>query len=224
MNNQTLVSDSNLESIISLIITDLKNKITNKDISLPYTTQLNKSNTLKINGDGTMYLSNNGTYVNLGNITKSNLDINEIYKIFSIINLGERWDNTGILGLPTARWGLTSQSYNGKIYCIGGYNGTTYYNNMDIYDIVSNTWTTGAVMPTAKAYFGGALYNGKIYCIGGWNNSDMNKVEIYDIASNTWTTGSVMPINNWSFACTQYNGKIYCIGGYHGSTINSLYI
>jgi len=221
MSNQTLVSQENILSILAQVVNDLKVKITNKDISLPYTTQLNKLSTLKIDGNGSMYLSNNGNYISLGSLSKSNLDINEINKIFNITTVADHWNSTGILPIPTAKYGLTSQIYNGKIYCIGGIvNGANSINTVSIYDIVSNTWTTGTTMPTSRYCLTSQLYNGKIYCIGGCisGNTYSNILEIYDIASNSWTTGTNMTTTRYDLTSQLYNGKIYCIGGYNFSS------
>jgi len=219
MSNQTLVSQENILSILAQVVNDLKVKITNKDISLPYTTQLNKLSTLKIDGNGSMYLSNNGNYISLGSLSKSNLDINEINKIFNITTVADHWNSTGILPIPTAKYGLTSQIYNGKIYCIGGIvNGANSINTVSIYDIVSNTWTTGTTMPTSRYCLTSQLYNGKIYCIGGYSTSYSNIVEIYDIAGNTWTAGTAMPTARYGLTSQIYNGKIYCIGGQINTT------
>ena len=41
----------------------------------------------------------------------------------------------------------------GKLYSIGGYSGTTYLSTVEMYDPVTDTWTSLANMRTARAYF-----------------------------------------------------------------------
>ena len=65
-----------------------------------------------------------------------------------------------------------------------------------IYDIATNTWTTGAPIPepTGLTDHMTAYSNGKIYVAGGYNGSAvLNTLRIYDIATNSWTTGAPMP-------------------------------
>ena len=225
MTDKTLVSMENVVDILTQVVNNIKGKISNKDISLPYTSQLNKSTFIKVDGDGSMYLSNNGSYINLGNINKSNLDIAKIYEIFNIKTSNEHWDNTGIVNMPIPKAYFTSQVYNGKIYCIGGYsNDSTITNTLEIYNIVNNTWTTGNPMITARNALTSVIYNSKIYCIGGYGSSYLNTVEIYDIVNNTWTTGTPITTARDGLTSQLYNGKIYCIGGYNGAYTNKVEI
>ena len=64
-----------------------------------------------------------------------------------------------------------------------------------IYDIATNTWTTGAPMPdTAGRYFPAAVYypgNDKIYVMGGFDGvtfSEQSQTWEYDPVANTWNT------------------------------------
>ena len=103
--------------------------------------------------------------------------------------------------------------YNGKIYCWGG--GTTsYVNTMDIYDIETNTWTTGASGGTACYGYAAALWDGKIYYYAGAISSTAyNKLEVYDIASNSWSTKTSFGTARRYPSGVAYNGKLYFFGG-----------
>ena len=82
---------------------------------------------------------------------------------------------------------------NGKIYVAGGFiGGTSVSNALYIYDIATNTWTSGANMLTSPGVeaAAGAVVNGKFYVMGGDDfNNGLNTDFIYDIATDTWTTG-----------------------------------
>ena len=39
--------------------------------------------------------------------------------------------------------------------------------NLYIYDIATNSWTSGAPMPVGACFPGGAVINGKLWVIGG---------------------------------------------------------
>jgi N-acetylneuraminic acid mutarotase len=146
------------------------------------------------------------------------LDINKIISIFGIqYNLSD--NITSGVNMPTAKTTVPVY-YNGKIYYIGGSsNNTTASTTVYIYDIASNSWTTGAVTPSACLWgCTYSLYNGKIYCICGYTGSaTVATTYIYDIATNTWSTGTASPSSKDNILYIVYNGKIYCIGGWNGS-------
>ena len=82
--------------------------------------------------------------------------------------------------MPTARSALISSVVNGKIYCIGGYYTYNYYNKLEVYDPMADTWEIKVNMPTARFYLTSSVVDGKIYCVGGYDfHSQSSKVEVY---------------------------------------------
>lgn len=84
-----------------------------------------------------------------------------------------------------------------KIYIVGGRTLISgrwqLTNRLDIYDTVSESWSSGATMPHVAAnYLGMAAVDTKIYCFNclGTNGSYL---EIYDTVTNTWSAGTNMP-------------------------------
>ena len=74
---------------------------------------------------------------------------------------------------------------NGKIYVMGG--GFNQRLNR-IYDIGTNTWSAGALVPVGIYGYGHAYANGKIYVIGGVAEGLYSSaVYAYDVASDTWS-------------------------------------
>src|SRR4029450_9008985 len=115
-----------------------------------------------------------------------------------------RYDNTtntwsNVAPLPVALGQGTIGAWNGKIYVAGGFiGGTNVTNALRIYDIASNTWTSGANMPTSPGVeaAAGAVVNGKFYVMGGDDfNNGLNTTFIYDIATKAWDTGATLPDN-----------------------------
>lgn len=83
--------------------------------------------------------------------------------------------------MPTAREGLISAVVNGKIYAIGGFNGTPL-STVEVYDPVVNTWSSlssNYSMPTPRNQFASEVINGIIYAIGGYGMTSLSTVEAF---------------------------------------------
>ena len=82
--------------------------------------------------------------------------------------------------MTTARRYLTSDEVDGKIYVIGGHNGS-YLNKNECYDPTTNTWSTKANMTTSRIYVVSSVVGTKIYCIGGYYSDSiyLNTNECY---------------------------------------------
>jgi N-acetylneuraminic acid mutarotase len=118
--------------------------------------------------------------------------------------------------MPTARWGLSANVVNGKIYAIGGVDSSK---KVEEYDPATDTWTEKADMPTPRVMHASSVVNGKIYAIGGsnfWGGTMLATVEEYDPATDTWTQKADMPTARNALATSAVNGKIYAIGGDRG--------
>jgi N-acetylneuraminic acid mutarotase len=113
----------------------------------------------------------------------------------------------------------------GRIYAIGGYDGTNMLDRVEAYDPRTNTWATEAPMPGGgRCELAAATGpDGRIYAIGGENDSNLlDRVEAYDPSTNTWTTEAPMPggVRGFLAAATGPDGRIYAIGGYDGSRLD----
>jgi N-acetylneuraminic acid mutarotase len=116
--------------------------------------------------------------------------------------------------IPTARRELGVAVVDGKIYAIGGYNGS-YLSNNEMYDPDTDTWTTKAPLPTPRRKFGIAVYQNKIYVIGGnpANGSFTGINQVYDPLTDTWENRTPMPTPRHGLCANVVNDKIYLIGG-----------
>ena len=126
--------------------------------------------------------------------------------------------------MPTARHFPGVAVVNGKIYVIGGgeSGGAFGYNVVEVYDPLSNSWTTKAPMPTARYGLQALAVYGLIYAIGGYgfgpNSQDNNyaavsTVEVYDPANDTWGSDYPMPTPRRTFSASVFDNKIYVFGG-----------
>ena len=79
---------------------------------------------------------------------------------------------------------------NGKFYVMGGDDFTNGLTPPPIYDIATNTWTTGATLPDSRTNTYGTVYNGLIYVYGGVilpGFTTTDTVLRYDPVANSWT-------------------------------------
>ncbi|MEI8134879.1 MAG: kelch repeat-containing protein [bacterium] len=132
------------------------------------------------------------------------------------------WKTLSKVGFTPNRDGLSSSYFNGKIYCIGGYDGRFPINLLQVYDIASNSWSTpqtqGSFLP--RASHTATVLNGKIYVIGGEidNTTFADSVSVFDPQTNTWTTddlreGSLLFTDRGLATSCSIGDSIYVVGG-----------
>jgi hypothetical protein len=126
--------------------------------------------------------------------------------------------------MPTPRSALSASVVNDKIYFIGGFVPSSIglptperSNLNEMYDPVTDSWTTMAPLPTAVAYTISTVVDNKIYVLGNTGNN--NEVQIYDPHTNTWRYGPSMPYSVAYGAGAATTGvfvakKIYLMGEY----------
>ncbi|MDA9963225.1 hypothetical protein N9D63_10115, partial [Opitutales bacterium] len=107
-------------------------------------------------------------------------------------------------------------AYEGKMYFIGGYNGSGT-NVTERYDPLTNQWQTLSPLTTARFAHSCTVLNDKIYAIGG---NGLSSVEIYDPALDQWTAGTGLPGEVRYAEAITVGGKILLIGGRNSSSQN----
>ena len=121
--------------------------------------------------------------------------------------------------MNTARRYLGAATVGGKVYVIGGYNGS-YLGTNECYDPVLDSWTNKSPMPTPRNGAAVVALNGKVYVIGGYNGTYLNTTEVYDPITDSWATKANMPTARRYVAGAALGGLIYVVGGYDGSPTN----
>ena len=76
----------------------------------------------------------------------------------------------------------------GKLYAVGGFDGTTRHSSVEVFDPHTNAWTSIAPMSMVHGGFAMAAVQGKLYAAGGddRNASTLSSVEAYDPQQNRW--------------------------------------
>lgn len=83
----------------------------------------------------------------------------------------EGWTQLTSLPEPRSHSGGATFFHDGRIYMMGGYGpGTSVESDVFIYDIASNTWTTGTPLPAVRHSGAGVAIGDKIYYTAGWTH------------------------------------------------------
>ncbi|HEX9815710.1 MAG TPA: kelch repeat-containing protein [Candidatus Thermoplasmatota archaeon] len=123
---------------------------------------------------------------------------------------------------PTPRAEHAAAVLEGKIYSIGGY---LIFNNVDgvalgpgavvsldsveVYDIKTDTWTTGPKYPVTLNHEAAAAHNGYVYVFYGQNSYKLN------VAKQVWEPIASVPHGSITAALNPENGTIY-VGASNG--------
>jgi N-acetylneuraminic acid mutarotase len=91
------------------------------------------------------------------------------------------------------------------------------YNETQVYDPATDSWTTKAAIPTSTGDYTSAVIDNKIYVIAG-GGGPSNRTQIYDTQTDTWTTGKPLPVAERFAAAAATTGvsapkRLYVIGG-----------
>lgn len=122
------------------------------------------------------------------------------------------WTEVAPMSLARIQPGVAALG--GKMYVVGGEQGSQILANGEVYDPQSNSWSVIAAMNEARCEFGLATWRGTLYALGGWVGADMGStVEVYDPTTDAWTFEGRMPQSRFSMGVVSYDGLIYVVGG-----------
>jgi N-acetylneuraminic acid mutarotase len=154
------------------------------------------------------------------------------------VNVFNRYDPatdtwTPLAPMPTGAAMATGVYYppTNKIYVFGGaeFDSGTNYDLTQIYDIATDTWSSGASMPDVRSFSAGGYVSatGKIYILSGYNTGFVDSAQPntweYDPVADTWTdlTATVpYPHPAGGFAYGVINNKLYTAGGRDAANVN----
>ena len=109
----------------------------------------------------------------------------------------DTWD-TSLSQLSEKSCGAACAALNGKVFAAGGNDGTVTQDDLNIYDIATDTWSAGSAMPAAVAFAHGGIINDDFIVAGGYPS--LTSTYVYDIATNNWTTTDSMILGRQSGA------------------------
>jgi len=120
--------------------------------------------------------------------------------------------------MPGGRYqGHGAAVINGKLYVPGGWTISPPLPNSSlfIYDLATNTWTSGASMPILSACGASGVINDKLYVTTACDGFSGYRsfLHVYDPVANSWTALPSSPNAHGVPAFGVIGGKLYVVGG-----------
>ncbi|XP_059476948.1 influenza virus NS1A-binding protein homolog A-like isoform X2 [Neocloeon triangulifer] len=102
----------------------------------------------------------------------------------------------------------------GKVFAVGGSNGTTELPTVEMYDPMTKKWSRMASLPLARSNAGVCDLEGKVYCIGGWNGQvGIKQCDVFDPKTNDWRSVAPLLTGRYQAGVCSFDGKVYAVGG-----------
>jgi len=161
--------------------------------------------------------TSNGTYIYLlGGVDQNFTTTATLWRYDPVSNTY----NTSLPSYTIPTYYHTSAYLNGKIYRIAGRGISTDF-HVEVYDIVTNTWSMAANYPFANSLLMAAAVGGYVYAGGG--NASPAKTWRYDPSTNTWDDAAIadLPAGRSAAASGVYNGRWLLAGGDVNFTIST---
>lgn len=111
----------------------------------------------------------------------------------------------------------------GKVYAVGGFNGSLRVRTVDVYDPVLDQWSSCVGMEARRSTLGVAVLNNCIYAVGGFDGSSgLNSAEVFDPKTQEWRMIASMSTRRSSVGVGVVNNLLYAVGGYDGASRHCL--
>src|SRR5207253_3287982 len=120
--------------------------------------------------------------------------------------------------IPTLHSQSKAAPVGNNIYVPGGFNSVSFggpLNFMQIYNAVTNVWSSGMNMPDFRSGPAVAAFNGKVYIIGGFAPGFVPQSQVweYDPVANTYATKTSMPSASGNVPGALLGNEIFVVGG-----------
>ena len=116
---------------------------------------------------------------------------------------------TELAPMPEAK-STRGEIINGKLYTIGGYNGSVS-NKIDVYNIATNIWENQFTMPFSVSANALTIEGNKIFILGDY--IELDRIAYFDIQDETFTIIENNMIGRRHFDAEIINQELYIIGG-----------
>lgn len=137
----------------------------------------------------------------------------------------------GVVPDKPTKTGDSNVAYvNGLVYVLGGFATTDFaapVATVDVYDIVTNKWTTTAPMIKARGDAGIAIIDGYVFVAGGETkvngvSTPVNDVEVYSPSKKAWIDCTSLAESRFRFHSANNGNYLYNFGG-QGAAANNVW-
>ena len=126
-------------------------------------------------------------------------------------SLDDRWKEA--TGMIVRRQQLGVGVLDGKVYAVGGSDGSLRLSSVECFDPATNFWSFVAPMSTCRSGVGVGVLGGAMYAAGGYDGrSCLNTVERFDLDKNLWSPLAPMSTRRSFPGVSVFNGKLYIFG------------
>jgi len=141
-----------------------------------------------------------------------NLDYRALCELEIYDCLRDVWETGSSLSI--SRRNCASVEHEGRIYAIGGFDGTKIIGSMEAYDSRMKGWMSLEPLPTPRSSAMACAKGGKVWVLGGTSGSRLKTIEIYDARANRWETSKVdmTVVRSAGQACNCVN-HLFALGG-----------
>jgi len=141
-----------------------------------------------------------------------NLDYKALCELEIYDCLRDQWDFGASLKYP--RRNCASVELDGRIYAIGGFDGSRIISSVEAFDARLKSWMLLEPLPTPRSSAMACAQNGKIWVLGGTNGSRLKTLDVFDPRAGRWETSKVdmLDVRSAGQAATCVN-HLYALGG-----------
>ncbi|KAL0963626.1 hypothetical protein UPYG_G00308770 [Umbra pygmaea] len=134
----------------------------------------------------------------------------------------EAWKYNGALDrwipiepLATGRWRHKMAVHGGKVYALGGFDGTQRLTSVEAYEPFHNRWTQAPPLMLAVSSFAAASFDKWMFVIGGGPNGKLatDRLQCWEPGTESWSLRSPMPIEAKCTNAVTFRECIYVVGG-----------
>ncbi len=155
-------------------------------------------------------------YVPGGRLSDDPTDVTDRFERYDL--RAEQWET--LPALPAPRSGYALATLDGRLYVIGGWDGSTFRREVFEYDPERESWQQRADMPTARAFASVGVIEDRIFVFGGENErGPLANNEVYTPAleaSDPWSRRAPLPQPRSRFGAAVALSSVILLGGHAG--------
>ena len=150
---------------------------------------------------------------------ESSESITRSVEVYSLLD--NKW--TEATGMIVRRQQLGVGVLDGKVYAVGGSDGSLRLSSVECFDPATNFWSFVAPMGTCRSGVGVGVLGGAMCAAGGYDGrSCLNTVERFDPDKNLWSNIAHMSTRRSFPGVAVYDGQLYVFGGNDGTSFLSI--